>query len=136
AGSPPPPRAGPPYRRYPRRTRVRHAPARAAPPRARCAQVPGYRRSSSPNLQRAECDQAAQDPEDPEAHDDLALGPPELLEVVMQRRHLEEPLAATTCAGRVLEPAHLRHDAERLHHEHAADDHEQELTLDQDCDRA
>src|SRR5690606_19752560 len=62
-----------------------------------------------PDLQRAERDQAEQQPEDPEPYDDLALRPARLLEMMMQRRHQEQSLAAAARAHRVLEPRNLRH---------------------------
>src|SRR5215213_9117372 len=44
-------------------------------------------------LQRRKAQQREQDRDDEEAEDDLRLLPPRHLEVVVQRRHLEEPLA-------------------------------------------
>ena len=47
------------------------------------------RRQSSPQLQRREPDHRQHEGDDPEAHDDLRLRPSKLLEMMMDRRHLE-----------------------------------------------
>ena len=49
--------------------------------------------------------------------------------MMMDRRHLEHALAGQ------LERGHLHDDAQRLHHEQAADDGEHDLVLDDDRDR-
>ena len=47
----------------------------------------------SPQLQRRESDQGQDESDDPEADDDLRLGPPQLLEMMVDRRHPEHALA-------------------------------------------
>ncbi len=49
--------------------------------------------------------------------------PAELLEMMMDRRHLEDALA-----GALVEE-HLDDDAQRLHHEQAADDAQHQLVV-------
>src|SRR3954464_6831555 len=57
--------------------------------------VPPYLRTPvpSPDLERRKRHQRAHDPHDPEADDHLALVPPDLLEVVVQRGHPEHAAA-------------------------------------------
>src|SRR5271167_5120481 len=64
-----------------------------------------------PQLQGREPSQRQHDRDDPEANDDLRLGPAELLEMMMDRRHLEDALAGE------LERHHLHDDRHRLEHE-------------------
>src|SRR5207249_6080662 len=59
--------------------------------------------------------------DDPEADDDLRLGPSEELEVMVDRRHPEDPLAAE------LEGHHLPDHRQRLDHEDATHHEEHEL---------
>src|ERR1700749_3765097 len=68
----------------------------------------------STQLQTRPPDQAQQHRDDPEADHDLRLGPAGLLEMVVQRRHLQDAAAFAVLALRVLEPAHLRHHRQRL----------------------
>jgi hypothetical protein len=49
----------------------------------------------SPQLERGQADQAEDDGDDPEADDDLAFRPALLLEMVVDRRHLEDALAVS-----------------------------------------
>src|SRR5436309_10314513 len=67
-------------------------------------------------------EQGQDDRDDPEAHDDLRLRPALQLEVMMDRRHAEDPLA----------PQFERHDlddhGERFDDEDAADDRSEEHT--------
>src|SRR5262249_51925498 len=49
-----------------------------------------------PQLQRAQGHEREEDREDPEADDHLGLGPAHQLEVMVQRRHSEDPLAGQT----------------------------------------
>ena len=67
---------------------------------------------------------------DPEADDDFGLAPAELLEVVVQRGHLEDAFLAELVA------AYLEHDGERFEDEDAADEGEQEFLADDDGDGA
>src|SRR5258707_5050632 len=69
----------------------------------------------SPQLQRGEASERQHHRDDPEADHDLRLGPAELLEMMMDRRHAEDALA------RELERHHLHDDGDRLQHEQAAD---------------
>ncbi len=82
-------------------------------------------------LQRRQTEQRENDSHDHEARDHLRLAPAAQLEVVMQRRHAEDALPA----GR-LEVADLQHDRGGFEQEHAADQHQQQLLLDQDRDDA
>src|SRR5574340_518769 len=82
-----------------------------------------------PQFEGGEREQRQHQPRDPETHDDLGFLPAERLEVVMQRRHLEDPLAAQ------LEAAHLQHHRERIHHENAADEDQQDFLLDEHGNR-
>ena len=61
-----------------------------------------------PQLQGREPSQRQHDRDDPEANDDLRLGPAELLEVMVDRRHLEDALSGQ------LERHHLDDDGDRL----------------------
>src|SRR5215471_6852615 len=92
--------------------------------------VTGIMAAPSPQLQRRQAGQRQHDRDDPEADDDLRLGPAELLEMVMQRRHLEHALAGEP------EREHLHDHRHRLEHEQAADDGERDLVLGGDRDRA
>src|SRR5256885_16700143 len=83
----------------------------------------------SSQLQRREAEQREDDREDHEARDHLRLAPADQLEVVVERRHAEQPLSA-----RRLEVADLQDDGERLEEEDAADDRQEQLLLDQDRD--
>src|SRR3954471_12616769 len=74
-----------------------------------------------PQLQGGEAQQGQHDRDDPEADHDGRLRPAELLEVVVDRGHQEDP------AARAFEPGDLDHDAEQLGHEQAADDRQHEL---------
>ena len=88
------------------RGRRRRAPARLgaarqrAPPRAPVRPSTDDQNASgaanvdaSSQLERAERDQRAEDRDDPEADDDLRLGPAQQLEVMVDRRHAEDALA-------------------------------------------
>ena len=88
-------------------TRTCGAVARA-PARHRQAESPRPRTSTwwslrcshvSPQLQAGQADQAQQHRDDPEAHHDLRLRPAGLLEVVVQRRHLEDAPALAVAAS-------------------------------------
>src|SRR5262249_6208544 len=46
--------------------------------------------TSSPQFQRGQAGEREHDRDDPEADHDLRLGPPELLEMMVDRRHLED----------------------------------------------
>src|SRR6201991_3400920 len=64
----------------------------------------------SPQLQGRETDQRQHHRDDPEADDDLRLGPAELLEMMVDRRHLEDTLS------RQLERRHLHDHRNRFQH--------------------
>src|SRR5207249_5151144 len=74
----------------------------------------GYPDRLLAELERREREQRAHHRDDPEADDDLRLGPAEELEVVMDGRHAEDALAAE------LEGDHLPDHGERLADEHPA----------------
>src|SRR5208282_4357980 len=76
-----------------------------------------------PQLQGREPGQREHDRDNPETNNDLRLGPAELLEMVVDRRHLEDALSGQ------LERHHLDDDGDRLEHEQAADDGEHDLVL-------
>src|SRR5690606_14906915 len=81
-----------------------------------------------PQLQTGEADQRQDDGDDPEPDHDLAFGPAELLEMVVDRRHQED------AAPSHLEEADLDDDRQRFHDEQAADDGEHDLVLGGDGD--
>src|ERR1700753_2204664 len=91
--------------------------------------VTGIMAGSSPQLQRRETGERQHDRDDPEADHDLRLGPAELLEMMMQRRHLEHPLAGA------LERRDLHDHRDRLEHEKAADHRQRDLLLGRDRNR-
>src|ERR1051325_1339656 len=105
-------------------------PLRAAPttttrrPRTENSSTP------SPQLQRCQAEQRKEDGHDHESGDHLRLAPADQLEVVVNRRHLEDALP------RQFEGGHLDDHGERLDDEHASDDRQQQLLLDQDGDGA
>src|SRR3954463_15966102 len=74
-------------------------------------------------LQRGQSKECKHQRGDPEAHDDLRFRPTEQLEVVVQRRHLEDTFLAQLVA------ADLQDDRERLDHEDASDERQQQLLL-------
>ncbi len=68
------------------------------------------------HLEGGEADQHQDQGDDPGTDDDLGLGPPLQLIVVVQRRHAEDALAA-----RVLEVAHLQRHRDGLGDHRRAD---------------
>src|SRR5687767_6603853 len=105
-------------------------PLRAAP--TTTTRRPSTVKSSTPSppLQRRQTEQRKDDRQDEKTRDDLRLAPANQLEVMVDRRHLEDALAGQ------LEGCDLDDDRPRLHHEDAADDDEQQFLLDEDGDRA
>src|ERR1044072_8903639 len=87
-------------------------------------------------LQRRKAKQREEDRDDEEAEDDLRLLPSRHLEVVVQRRHLEEPLARPQTPLRQLEEADLERQRQSLDDVDAADEHEDQLLLRQHADGA
>src|SRR5690242_20578506 len=81
-------------------------------------EVTGIMTKRSAQFQRGETGERQHHRDDPEADHDLRLGPAELLEMMVDRRHLEEALA------RELEGGDLHDHGHRLQHEQAADDSE------------
>src|SRR5262245_52240253 len=77
--------------------------------------------SMSAQLEGGERHQGAHDRDDPEADDDLRLGPAEQLEVVVNGRHAEDALAAQ------LERDDLPDDRQRLHDEDEPDEQQDDL---------
>src|SRR5262252_41088 len=87
------------------------------------------RATTSPQFQRRQTEQREDDSDNHEPADDLRLAPPALLEVVMNRSHLEDTLTGH------LERRHLDDDRQTFHQKHAADDEEQQFLFDQNRDR-
>src|ERR1700733_11129079 len=83
-----------------------------------------------PQFQGRQPRQREHDRDDPETNDDLRLGPAELLEMMMDRRHPKHALTGE------LVRHHLHDDGDRFEHEQAADDGEHDLMLGSDRDRA
>src|SRR5436190_20206040 len=88
-------------------------------------------KAMSAQLQRREAEQREDDRHDDEPRDDLRLAPANQLEVMMERRHAEQALPT-----RRLEIPDLQDHRKRLEHEHAADNRQQQLLLDQNGHRA
>src|SRR4051812_4814200 len=84
----------------------------------------------SPQLQRGQAGQRQHHRDDPEADHDLRLGPAELLEMMMDRRHLEDALTGQ------LEGRDLHDHRDGFEHEQAADHRQHDLVLHRDRDRA
>src|SRR6056297_3028566 len=90
-----------------------------------------FRRSGtslSAHLQGRQADQREDERDDPEADHDLRLGPALFLVMMMDRRHQEDALAGA------LEIDHLNDHRERLGHEEAADDAQNQFVLGGDRD--
>src|ERR1700754_1474531 len=94
----------------------------------RICESAGLRRFVAKNLRlcdgllvEREADRRADRGDDPEAQDDLGLRPALELEVMVDRGHLEDPLAEG------LEGEDLDQDRQRLDHEDAAEDDQQHL---------
>src|SRR5271170_2887261 len=83
-----------------------------------------------PQFQGRQPRQREHDRDDPETNNDLRLGPAELLEMMMDRRHLEHAFTGE------LVRHHLHDDRHRFEHEQAADDGKHDLMLGGDGDRA
>src|SRR4051812_37969749 len=116
----------------PRRTRSVAAaiPLRAAP--TTTTRRPATEKSPatpSPQLERRHAEQRETNSEDDQPSDHLRFLPPNLLEVVMQWRHLEQPLAS----GR-LEVRDLEHDRGTLHDPDSPHDRQEQFLFDQDRD--
>src|SRR5215467_10039529 len=79
-------------------------------------EVTGIMRHRSSQFQRGESGKRQHHRDNPEADHDLRLGPAQLLEMMVDRRHPEEALAGK------LEGSDLDDDGDRLQHEQAADD--------------
>src|SRR6056297_3637254 len=92
--------------------------------------VEGVMPISSSQLERRQPDHRKHDGDDPEADHDLRLGPAQLLEMVMDRRHLEHALARQLVGG------DLDDHRGSLEHEQAADDGEHDFVLRCHCDCA
>src|SRR5690606_41063935 len=84
----------------------------------------------SPDLERGEAHEHEDERDDPEAHDDARLRPALELEVMMQRRHLEDALAGEA------EGQHLQDHRDGLDDEHAAHDEQHQLLPHHDGDDA
>ena len=81
-------------------------------------------------FQGGEGEQRENEGKDPETDYDLGLAPAELLEVMMERRHLEDAFFAELVA------ADLEDDGDRFKDEDAADEGEQQFLADDDSDSA
>src|SRR6516225_2801443 len=84
----------------------------------------------SPQLERGESRERQHYGHDPEANHDLRLGPPELLEVMMDRRHAKHAFAGE------LVRRHLHDHRYCFQHEQAADYRQHDLMLGRDSDGA
>src|SRR5690606_18177055 len=96
-----------------------------------CSWLPSQRpgRTVLPELDRRQGDGHEDGGDEPEADDDLLLGPAREVEVVVDRGALEDALALAE-----LEVPHLHDDADGLEDEDPADDQQQELLPDDDGD--
>src|SRR5262249_34479187 len=83
---------------------------------------------SSPQLEGRKPGEREHDRDDPEADHDLRLGPAELLEMVVDRRHAEDALAGE------LEGDHLDDHRHGFQHEQAAHDGKHDFVLGRDRD--
>src|SRR6476620_12401720 len=79
-------------------------------------------------LQRCQSEQCEDQRANPEAGNHFGFGPAHQLEVMVQGCHLEDALLPQLVA------AYLQDDRERLEHEDAADERQQQLLLDDDGD--
>src|ERR1700677_654682 len=86
--------------------------------------------SKSSQLQGRQADEREHDRDDPETDDDLRLGPTQLLEMMVDGRHLENAFAGE------LERNHLHDHRNRLEHEQPADNREHDLVLGRHRNRA
>src|ERR1700744_3579360 len=77
----------------------------------------------SAQLQRGEAGERQHHRDDPEADHDLRLGPAELLEMMVYRRHLEDAFTGE------LERRHLHDHRDRLQPEKAADHRQHDLVF-------
>src|ERR1700742_5158162 len=93
-------------------------------------EVTGIMTPGSAQLQGGEAGERQHHRDDPEADHDLRLGPAQLLEVMMDRRHAEDTLA------RELEGGDLHDHGDRFQHEQTADHRQHDLVLHRDRDRA
>src|SRR5262245_38929225 len=104
-------------------------PLRAAPTTTTfCPATEKFTNRQSPQLQRRQAEQRAENRENHKARDHFRLAPPDQLEVVVERSHLEYS------ASGELERRHLNHHRQRFEHEHAAHDSKQQFLLDQNRD--
>src|SRR5690606_12330215 len=85
---------------------------------------------ASTQFQGGETDQHEDHRDDPEAHDDVRLGPAFEFEVVVNWRHAEHPLAGQ------LEGGDLDYHREGFHDEHLADDEQHDFLADNHRDGA
>src|SRR5215203_3510990 len=136
------------YTRWPSRARssatarpLLPSPITATSPAGRPRKIPSFiAPPRSAELQRAERNDRAQDPEDPESDHHLRLRPALHLEVVVQRRSQEHAVLLRVLQAVTPSPV-LEHGALQDHRDHLrdvdpADDDEQELALEQDRDGA
>src|SRR3984885_3551235 len=83
-----------------------------------------------PQLQRRHRKQRKNQRQNPESHNHLRLAPPHQLKMMMQRRHAKNPLPSQ------LERAYLQNHRHRLDNENPAHKKQQNLLLDNHCDRS
>src|ERR1700760_2404170 len=121
------------------RTRARRLPPATSPTQRRSAPIRRrrrrlsrrwWRRSWLSELQRGKADEREDHRNDPEANDDGGFLPAELLEVMVDRRHLEDALAGK------LERRHLDDHRDGFEHEEATNDGQNDLMLGGNGDRA
>src|ERR1700730_7278819 len=84
----------------------------------------------SSQLERGEAGERQHHRDDPEPDHDLRLGPAQLLEMMVQRRHPQNAFPGE------LERGDLHDPRDRLQHEQSADHRQHDLVLDRNRDRA
>src|SRR4029079_18087588 len=93
----------------------------------------------SAELECAQGEECAEDPDDPKANDDLRLLPPPFLEVMVEWRSPENAVRLgvfqVVSPASVLEDIALHDNREHLGHKHRADEREHELRFEKDCHR-
>src|ERR1700678_2982399 len=107
-----------------RNSRIAATPDRAIP--TTTTLVPSsLRMSFLSQLQSRQREQSHHQSRDPKAGNDLRFFPAQLFEMMMDRRHLEDPLLAQ------LVTAHLQNYRQRFDHVDTTDENEQDFLLDQ-----
>src|ERR1051326_4784059 len=97
--------------------------------------VPMQLHSGSPHFKRRQAEDHQKNGDDIKSRDDLRLGPSAHLEMMVERRHLEDAPSFTVLPARVLEVITLDDHRDCFHQEHSAERRQQKLFLDQDAER-